>query len=235
LVNDLTRTPLEHVVGARRSCRAFLPDPVPRDLIERILTTAQRSPSWCNTQPWEVIVTSGDETSQFRTALLGYFDAHPNGSTSDFPFPAEYLGTRQERRRLSGWQLYDAVGVRRGDRQASAKQTRRNFDLFGAPHVAIITAPTELGVYGALDCGVYVSTFLLAAEELGLGAIAQAAIANYSPLIRRYFNIPDGRLILLGISFGYRDEDDTANSFRTNRANLSEVVEWVGTDPKSSE
>jgi nitroreductase len=219
---------VENLLTARHSCRAFLDDRVPRATIERLLRIAQRSASWSNLQPWEVIVTSGEGTERFRRALREHARERQDGAMdSDFPRPDRYEGVYLERRRECGWQLYNAVGVARGDRAASARQAMRNFDLFGAPHAAIITTAASQGVYGALDCGVYVGNFLLAAESLGLAAVAQAALARYGPLVRGHFSIPDDRKVLLGISFGYPDAGHPANSYRTSRADLSDVVRWA--------
>src|SRR5271157_1700334 len=80
-------------------------------------------------------------------------------------FPREYRGAYLERRRACGFRLYEAVGVARGDREAYAKQGFENYKLFGAPHVAIITSDEALGTYGVVDCGAYVSNFLLAAQS----------------------------------------------------------------------
>ena len=68
----------------------------------------------------------------------------------------------------------------RGDKMAYAKQALENFNFFGAPHVAIIHTNEPLGIYGAIDCGAYVSNFMLAAQALGLGTIPQAALARHS-------------------------------------------------------
>lgn len=216
---------LERLLDARWSCRAFKADPVPRDLIERLLGIAQRSPSWCNTQPWQLVVTSGEATERFRDGLV----AHVAGGAPiepDFPMPEKYEGVYQERRRQAGWALYSAVGVERGDREASGRQAMKNFELFGAPHVAILTTDASQGTYGAVDCGLYIGTFLLAAESLGLGAIAQAAIAQYAPFVHRHFGLGDDRKVLVGISFGFPDRGHVANSYRTTRASLEEVVTW---------
>ena len=51
--------------------------------------------------------------------------------------------------------------------------------------------------------------------------------ATYGPFIREYFDIPADRAVLLGISFGYADLDHPANSYRTNRAPLHQVVHWI--------
>ena len=117
--------------------------------------------------------------------------------------------------------------VARGDRAASARQAFKNFELFGAPHAAIITTDARHHVYGAVDAGLYVAAFLLAAQSLGLGAIPQAAIARCSPFIREFFGIPADRQVLLAISFGYPDCNHPANSFRRNRATISEAAQWV--------
>jgi nitroreductase len=218
---------LEELLTERWSCRAFQRRQVPRPVIERLLTLAQRSASWCNTQPWQVIVTAGAGTERFRAALSAHVREQGPDVNPDFGQPGEYHGVYRERRRASGWQLYEAVGVRRGDRRASAEQSFQNYRLFGAPHAAIITTDAVQGVYGAVDAGTYVGTFLLAAHSLGIAAIAQAALAMYSPFIREYFSLPDDRKVLVGISFGYPDLEHPANGYRTARAPLAEVVRWA--------
>jgi nitroreductase len=214
---------LERLLSSRRSCRGFTDEPVSRAVIEQLLTAAQRTASWCNTQPWEVLITSGEATTKLRDALTANLD----GSGSDFEFPPGYAGVYQERRREVGWQLYEAVGVAKGDREASGREMMRNFELFGAPHVAIITTEADLGVYGLLDCGLYIDSFLLAAEALGLGTCAQAALAGRSPLLRERFGIPENRKIVAGISFGHADPAHPSASFTSRRAPLEDVVTFV--------
>ena len=183
---------LEELLGERYSVRAFLPQEVPRETIEHVLTTAQRTASWCNSQPWQVIIASGEEKERFRK-LIHAEAASGAPHDSDFPYPREYLGVYLERRRESGFQLYNTLGIARGDKAAYAKQALENYNFFGAPHVAIIHTDEPLGVYGAIDCGAYVSNFILAAQALGLGTIPQAALARHSGLIRRHLDLADDR------------------------------------------
>jgi nitroreductase len=199
---------------------------VPRATIERLLAIAQRTASWCNAQPWQVIVTSGTATERFRDAAYRHA-AGDAPAAPDFPFPREYRGAYLARRRECGWQLYDSVGVARGDRAAANRQRLENYRLFGAPHVAIVTTDEALGVYGAIDCGAYVATFLLAAESLGVAAIPQAALAAYPDLVRAHFGLGADRRVVCGISFGYEDEGHRANAYRTSRADLAEAVAWA--------
>ena len=217
---------LSRVLDARYSCRGFRADPVPEQVIEQIIATAGRAPSWCNAQPWQVTVTRGDETDRFRAALLETVEQEK--PAPDLPWPESYPGATGDRRRTCGYQLYEAVGIARDDRAGRAQQSLENFRLFGAPHVAIISSESALGPYGALDCGGFVTAFTLAATALGVGTIAQASVAAYPEMIRRHFALPDTRLILCAISFGYAYPDHPANSFRTERAALSEIYDPRG-------
>ena len=224
--HQLEAQAVESVIRRRQSHRAFLPQPVPHEVIEQMFTLARLSPSWCNTQPWHAFVTEGAATERFRVALL--HDVLENGPeiAPDIAMPGQYEGAHLERRRESGWQLYEAVGVARGDREASARQSARNFELFGAPHVAVITVDAALGAYGVLDVGVFVGHLLLVAESLGVATIAQAAIATRAPAVRAFFDVPETESVLLGISFGWSDEGHPANSYRTSRASAASVVRW---------
>ncbi len=217
---------LEELLGERYSCRAFRPDPVPRPTIERILKVAQRTASWCNSQPWQVVIASGQAKERFRKEIYGKVSSGAP-EDGDFPFPREYRGVYLERRRESGFQLYNTLGIARGDKMAYAKQALENYNFFGAPHVAVIHTDEALGVYGAIDCGAYVGNFMLAAQALGLGTIAQAALARQSGLIRRHFNLGGDRRVVCGISFGFPDHDHRINSYRTSRAGIAETVTFV--------
>ncbi len=215
---------LDTVFSGRFSCRAFKPDPVPQDDIEQIVALARKVPSWCNAQPWQVVITRGEETDKFRSALQE--EVMQASHNPDVPFPDRYTGVYQDRRRACGFQLYEAVGIERSDKAGRTAQMLRNFALFDAPHVAIISTPAELGAYGALDCGGFVTAFTVAAQSLGIASIPQAAIASYAPFVHRYFDIGEDRLVLCAISFGYADPDDPANAFRTDRADVSDIVDW---------
>lgn len=208
----------------RHSCRAFEPDPVPGSLIETMLETAQRTASWCNVQPWQVIVTTGEGTERFRKALQNA--AQQEQVNTDIPLPRGYHGVYQERRHDSGFALYEKLGIDRDDRAGRMRQSLENFSLFGAPHALIVHSDAQLGEYAYVDCGGYIANLLIAAEALGIAAIPQAAIAMQSRLIHEHFGLPDNRVVVAGVSFGRR-ADHPVNDFRTSRAPLSDAVSWI--------
>lgn len=216
----------EALVRSRYSCRKFLPEPVPRQTIEGILELAQQTPSWCNTQPWKLLLVSGVALAQFREKLYAHAAAgHP--PKPDFPFPARYEGIYRERRKVCGVQLYQSLGIGREDRAAAAEQSLENFRVFGAPHLALLTTEEDLGVYGAIDCGLYIANFMLAVRNAGLDSIAQAALAAHSEFVRSYFKLPDARKLVCGIAFGYGDAAHPVNRYRTERAGIAEAVTFI--------
>ncbi|WP_135501252.1 nitroreductase [Roseovarius aestuariivivens] len=218
---------LNRLMQARWSCRAFRPDPVADAVIEEIVDTARHTASWNNVQPWELIVTRAPETERFRTALLAEVDSGAVPAP-DLSWPEGYPGVLGDRRRACGYALYEAAGIAREDKPARARQSRRNFELFDAPHVAILHIPKVLGPYGALDAGGFLTAFMLAATARGVATIAQAAVAAYPELIRRHFNLSEDRVVLCAVSFGYADETAAVNRYRTERRAASEILDLRG-------
>jgi nitroreductase len=217
---------IRRLSSERFTCRAYRPDAVPADVIKSIVDIAKRTASWCNVQPWHVLVTSRETTEPFRNALADHAARHPEVD-SDIPFPEEYRGAYGDRRREVGYALYAALGIERSDKEARARQVAENFRLFGAPHVALLTMPAELGPYAAVDCGAFVASFLLAARAHGVATSPQAALANHAGFIRRYFGIGDERKFICGIGFGYADTEHPANAFRSSRVATEDVMRMV--------
>lgn len=217
---------LETALRSRFSARKFKPDPVPETTIQRILELAQCTPSWCNCQPWQLVITRGGATERFRNAMYAHARSgvQPN---PDFAYPVAYEGAYRDRRKVCGVQLYQSLGIGKDDRVAAAEQALENFRLFGAPHVAIVTTAEKLGVYGLLDCGLYVQSFMLAARDSGVDTIAQAALASYPDLIREVLGLEADRKVVCGVSFGYADPAHRIHGYRTERARVSEAATFV--------
>ena len=212
---------LTDLLAARHSARAFTDEQLPRTLIDEVLAKAQRSPSWCNTQPWQVHVLSGAAQTRFSKVLGDAVLTVPQSADLGLP---TYAGLSAERRRESGYALYEAIGIAREDKEARALQSFKNFQFFGAPHTAVLTTDRELGAYGVLDCGAYLGTLMLLLAEEGVGSIAQGAIAMYSDVVRDFLELDEDRQVVCAISFGREDAGEAVNDFRTSRAPLDQVV-----------
>ena len=85
---------LIEAVNKRKTTRGFTDKPVPREILEKIVTTAQRSPSWGNTQPWEIVVVGGKVLDEIKA---GYLARAADPATPDLPFPAQFPEFIRER------------------------------------------------------------------------------------------------------------------------------------------
>lgn len=210
------------IVHARRSIRSFLPTPVPQELIARIFTLANQTPSNCNVQPWVVHVLSGATVEKFRARLLKA--AKEEQPQPDVPLTTHYVDQYKARRIGSAVALFEATGVARDDMAARQASALRNFELFNAPHAALFFMPRYFGLREAADCGAYLQTLMLALTAHGLGSCAQGALSHYMQAVRDVIDVPEDLICLFGMSFGYPDYDHPSDKARTDRAALSEIV-----------
>ncbi|MCZ4291571.1 nitroreductase [Hoeflea alexandrii] len=216
---------LEALLALRHSCRGFKSEPVANATIWRILKLAQLTASWCNTQPWNVTVISGQAMRTLRADLVDH--VRNSEPSPDIAFPEKYTGIYAERRKDCGLRLYGTVGISREDRAGADRQRLENYRMFGAPHVALITTDRQLGTYGVMDCGAYVANFILAAQSLGVASVPQASLATAAEFFRSRFAWPDDRAFVCGVSFGYEEEAHIANQFRVPRAALEDSASIV--------
>lgn len=210
------------IVARRRSLRAFLPEPVDDDTLERVFAVAQRAPSNCNTQPWLVHVASGKPLEVLRKGMPERFMA---GDISlDFPYDGVYEGVYKQRQYGSAQALYDSVSIAREDKAARHQQFMRNFTFFDAPHVAFLFLPEPFGLREAADLGMYAQTLMLSMTAHGLGSCPQTALSFQANFIRQTLAIEPANKLLFGLSFGYPDAAAPANRCATDRADLSDTV-----------
>ncbi|TEA71899.1 nitroreductase family protein [Allopusillimonas ginsengisoli] len=218
---------LDRLTASRYTSRAYQSRTVDHETIRSIVSMASRSASWCNVQPWKLVITANEEsTAHFRQALVDHA-ANSSAIDSDLPFPPGYQGVHAQRRRSAGLALYTALGITREDTERRASQAFENYQLFGAPHVAIVTVPACLGSYALVDAGGLVAYFLLSAQAHGVASTPQAALARHARFVRSYFDIPDTEHMVCGISFGYAEDSHPVNQFRTSRAPMDELVRFV--------
>jgi nitroreductase len=207
---------------ARRSARAFRPEPIPRAQLEALLAAAQQAPSWCNVQPWRVVVTEPPRTGAVAAALTAA--ARGGLPQAEVPFPLDYPTPYRERRAACGKALYEAMGVTREDKLGRYDAWLRNYALFDAPHVAIVACDRRLGPYAYLDVGVWLGYALTAAAALGIDTCPMASVAAYPAALRQALPIADTDVILFGLALGRADQEAPANACRTTREPIGEHI-----------
>jgi nitroreductase len=215
-------------INSRCSVRAFKPDPVPKKVLEELLTVSQRSPSWANTQTWEFAVVGGDVMSDLRKTLAARAFAQDERN-ADIPYP-EWTGQYKERRSSNGHRLYDLLGIKRDDMEAQLNWFVSMYRFFDAPNAIYIYSEKGVSNWTIFNCGLVAQTISLAALNYGLGSIMLAAGISYPDTIRQKLNISESKQIVIAIAIGYPDNTSAVNKFSTERVPLAEICTWHGFD-----
>jgi nitroreductase len=212
------------VVRRRKSCRQFLPHPVPEELLRSVLDDAQQAPSNCNTQPWVTHIVSGDKLQELAAAIKEASDAEH--LTPDFSFDtAAFYGRYGERQRAQGQAYYEHLGVAREDGAGRAAVRDFGNRFYGAPHAAFLFMPSfGDNVRVAGDIGMYGQTLLLALTDHGLGSIPQTSLGYFADTVRAVLGVSSELKLLFAISFGYADEAAPANAYKLGRDPLASAV-----------
>ncbi|MFC2022163.1 nitroreductase [Chloroflexota bacterium] len=210
-------------IETRRSIRAFKSTAIPKEIIERILQAASKSPSYTNTQPWEVAVVSGEKKDDLSKFLLKIveLDTTPN---PDLPQPKVWPSELERRAKEHGAKRFRALGIERENQQQRKELRLRNFRFYGAPSVLFLFMDSSLTSWSIFDMGLFTQNLILVAHSFGLGSCLQASIANYPDAIREFLGIPKTKLLILGISIGYPDLEAAINTYQSSRMNLNDFV-----------
>jgi len=212
---------------ARFSCRRFLDAPVSAAQAKALVETAQRAPSWGNTQPWRVWVAGGQAALTIRQGLVAAVRSGQNESP-DIPMPPSFEGALMERYRDMGKALFAVLGIGREDKDKRNAHYANNFNAFAAPVLVYVTVPADQTPYVIYDAGAFVNAFCLAATDQGLATCILAALARYPDVVRQSLPIPPEEKIVIGVALGQADPAAEVNRFRSDRAATEKVLALVG-------
>lgn len=212
-------------IETRRSFRAFKSTPIPKEMIERILEVASKSPSYTNTQPWEVAVVSGNKKEELSKILyeMAKSDVVPN---PDLPLPKVWPPGLERRAKEHGAKRFRSLGIERENEQQRKELRLLNFKFYGAPSVLFLFVDNTLTSWSIFDMGLFAQSLILAAHSFGLGSCLQASIANYPDAVREFIGIPRTKLLVLGISVGYPDLEAAINTYQSSRVSPNDFVRW---------
>lgn len=220
---------VDDTIDSRRSVRAFLPTPVPREVLEGILRVASRAPSGTNVQPWKVYVLSGNAKEQLSQKILAAYNDPEEAQThtEEYPYyPAKWVSPYIDRRRKVGLDLYGLLDIKKGDAARMHAQHGRNYTFFDAPVGLIFTIDRIMQQGSWFDYGMFVQTVMLAARARGLDTCPQAAFTQFHRIIGEQLDLPENEMVVCGMALGYADESKPENKLRTERAPLEEWVRF---------
>jgi nitroreductase len=219
------------LIKARRSVRGYRPDPVPREVIEEIISVAKWAPSSMNTQPWHVHVVTGEPLDNIRRGNTENMLAGVPPKR-EFPMRESYEGIHRKRQIEVAVQLFDAMGIARDDTERRTDWVMRGFRQFDAPVSLVLTYDKYLepAAISQFDLGAFSHAIVLAAWERGLGCVINGQGIMQSHVVRTHAQIPDDQVIMICIAMGYPDDRFVANDVKSRREDNKNFVRYVGFD-----
>jgi nitroreductase len=199
---------------------------VPKNILAEIVRTAQRSPSYKNSQPCEVVVVSGkkkEELSDFLVRLLEDGKAPQPDIPEAILWPSDIAGRINETMKERGALL----GIDLNAPEIKKKSKAANFRFYGAPHGIFLFHDSSLNEWSIFDTGLFAQSLMLAAQAHGLGTVPQGFLTDYSHEVKQFLGIPDSKRLVIGISIGYPDNENPINAYRTTRVETDKILRWV--------
>ena len=218
---------VQNALKDRMTTRAFRPVPVGRDAVLKVIEPALASPSWANTQPWEIFVAAGAPLERIRQ---GYAAMLAKGATRnpDIAVPATWPDACRRRMDELKANRSTAMAEACPDPKMIPELMQMNYKLFGAPVVVYLCMDRGLTPWSMFDLGALSQSIMLSAQEQGLCSAVAITLAAHPDIIRRELAVPGQFAIVIGIALGHPDTDSPQNKFRSSRRNAGEVVRMVG-------
>ena len=215
---------------SRSSKRSYLPKPVPRDIQEKILETASMTPSGANMQPWITYAVSDEATlKKIGDAIIEKMDSGIINDQFIQYYPVKWTNPYKKRRIVTGAGLYKLLEVDRKDEETRLKMWQDNFRWFGAKTVFFVftdKANIDEAEGVLIDCGAYMQSIMLLANEYGLDTCPQGSTTEFGKVVAEALDVPDNLALLYSVVIGYAD-DAKINSYQPARVPITENVTLI--------
>ena len=212
-------------IETRRSIRAFTDTPISEETLNKVLKAAANSPSYTNTQPWEVAVVCGKKKEDLSRIIYELASAKAE-THSDLPIPEAWPPEHEARSRDHGKRRLAALGVKRDDEAEREKLVLMNFEFYGAPCAIFLFMDGSLNEWSIFDMGLFSQNLILAAHSFGVESCLQAVVTRCAPEIKRFLGLPESKKLIICISLGYPDNDAKLNTYRAVKQQPEEFTKW---------
>jgi nitroreductase len=208
----------------RKSIRGFLDTPVPNSVLRQLLKKASRAPSGGNLQPWKIFVINGPSMNKFL-AHQASWNKSDSGAYDIYPpkLKEPYRTSRYE----MGEEMYALLNIPRDDKDKRIQQVMKNFEFFGAPVGLFCYIDKDMGSPQWSDLGMFLQTFMLLAQECGLGTCAQEAWSMKQNSVTSFLKASSEDILFCGMALGYIDRENPVNDLETSRRPLDQWAYFI--------
>ncbi|VAX08577.1 Nitroreductase [hydrothermal vent metagenome] len=213
-------------INERQSIRAYLDTPVSRETVYAILDAARWAASGVNTQPWQVVVVTGETQQRLGDNIIAARE-HNQKENPDYDYyPEKWVEPWRGRRLQCGLRMYKALNIGRKEERKRKQAWYRNYHFFGAPVGLLFFVNKNLGHGSLLDMGLFLQNIMLAARHYDLATCPQASLAEYPDIIREVLQLSDELQVLGGMALGYADMEQPINQYRLPRIEVEDFTRW---------
>lgn len=174
---------------SRRSIRRYLPDRVPSEMVEQLLTAASWAPSAHNRQPWRFVVISNSETKQQLATAMGQ-KLRVDLAADHVPAETIEQDATRSYQRITSAPLLILLCLTMADMDSYSDPTRQQYEW-------------TMAVQSTAMAG---QNLLLAAHALGLGACWMCAPLFSADVVRHTLHLPADWQPQALITIGYAAE-----------------------------
>jgi nitroreductase len=210
---------LETAVRNRRSIRQFTRDAVSEQTIAEILDLARWTPSWANTQAWNVFAVTGASLEKIKAAYRELSAANADRSFEIARPRPDWPPELAERTR-------QLIASRTTPKAATAPASTVT-DFYDAPWLLLFAIDERLQPeYACFDIGALAQTVCLASQAKGLGTCIMAMAVGYPDVLHAHVPAAAGKRFVIGVSVGVPDLTAPINTFERQRTPLAEIVSF---------
>lgn len=213
-------------IQSRRSIRKFTEKTVPQEDLKALIDIARWSPSYKNTQPWEVAIVSGNKKAELSKILVDLLEKRAP-ATPDLEAPTSWPPTEQGRIDYLMNKRKELTGLDLTAPEMIVKAKKANFNFYYAPHAIYLYQDASLSDWSLFDIGLFAQSLMLAANATGLATVPQAFATDYAKEVKECLGIPASKRLILGLSVGYPDMESPVNAYRTERSDTDEFIRWL--------
>jgi nitroreductase len=193
--------------------------------LNKIIEVAANSPSYTNTQPWEVDVVCGQKRDDL-SRLIYDLASKKTERRPDISTPKNWPPEHEARAREHGARRLAALSVERDDAAEREKLGLMNFEFYGAPCAVFLFIDDALNEWSIFDMGLFSQNLILAAHAFGVESCLQASVTGYSREIKKFLGIAESKKLIIGIALGYPDNEAKLNTYRSVKQKPEAFTKW---------
>lgn len=159
---------VKEAINTRKATRAMLPDSISDTTIRELIETAGRTPSWANSQPWEVYIVTGEKLESLKMRWKKECAHGMPPARPDVPAPSceGWKVSPKIVENMTRWKEHRLHEMNISSEQHDKDIMDSTLIFFGAPVCVYLGLHKSLSPYSFYDVGAYSQTLMLAVLDV---------------------------------------------------------------------